>query len=51
MLLVGQNDRVGQADTYFASRVASLIERGEAEYRGELEKMRECEVRLVGGTG
>ena len=33
-------------DLYFAGRVIQLVERGLVEYDGDLEQMRNCEVRL-----
>lgn len=36
----------GIADIYFGQRVASLVERGSLEAKGDLGRMRVCEVRL-----
>lgn len=45
MLQIDKEMRVGLDDTFFAQRVASLIEDGRVEVFGEVSALRECEVR------
>ena len=39
-------ERGGRDDLYFAKRVAVLVEKGFIEYNGDLNQMRQCEIRL-----
>lgn len=41
------NRRAELMDSYFAKRVAVLVEKGLIEYEGDLDQMRHCEVRIL----
>lgn len=45
MMQINREKRVGLDDRYFASRVGVLVERGQVESKGDLEHMRQCEVK------
>lgn len=46
MMQVDESQRRGLNDIYFADRVAVLVHEGLVDYRGDLRKMRHCEIRL-----
>ncbi len=46
MMQIDAAQRVGRDDLYFAKRVAALVEQGLIDINGDLNQMRQCEVRL-----
>lgn len=46
MIQINGEQRGGRNDLYFAKRVAAMVEKGLVEYKGDLNQMRQCEVRL-----
>ena len=46
MMQVDNKRRVGRDDLYFAGRLTGLIQQGLIEYDGDLNEIRQCEVRL-----
>jgi hypothetical protein len=47
MMQIDKKQRAGLDDVYFAKRVVGLVEKGLIDYQGELDQMRECEIRLA----
>jgi len=47
MMQIDDKQRVGLDDLYFSTRVSVLVEKGLIEFDGDLNQMRECEVRLM----
>ena len=46
MLQIESHERAGRDDLYFAKRLSLLAEEGAIEHKGDLNQIRECEVRL-----
>ena len=46
MMQIEGKRRVGLDDLYFAKRIVVLVENGFIEYNGDLNQIRQCEIRL-----
>jgi hypothetical protein len=46
MMQFSPEERSGLNDTYFAERIAFLVEKGLVDFVGDLNQMRHCEIRL-----
>lgn len=46
MMQIDGRQRVGLDDLYFAKRIVVLVENGFIQYNGDLNQMRQCEIRL-----
>jgi hypothetical protein len=49
MMQIESSQLSGPDDLYFARRVRFLVESGLVEYGGDLQQMRQCELRLSRG--
>lgn len=48
MMQIQSSRLSGRDDIYFAERVSCLVDKGLVEHHGDLQQMRQCEVRLSG---
>ena len=46
MMETEDSQGIGRNDLFFALRIGSLAEKGLVEYKGDLQQIRQCEVRL-----
>lgn len=50
MMQIESSQLSGRDDLYFAGRIRIMVESGLVEYDGDLQQMRQCEVRLSRGS-
>ena len=46
MMELGSTCGVYRSDTYFADRIAQMVAKGRLEYMGDMNNMRDCEVKI-----
>jgi hypothetical protein len=46
MMEIDAEQRIGRNDLYFANRISVLAKKGLIEHKGDLRRIRHCEIRL-----